>query len=100
MDLLSLNYSGLIIAFSTLLFIGIGHIFVVKGEYYFSKKIWPLSLIIGLILIVLSFIVKSIIISGILGCISVTFFWAVHEFFKQEERVKKGWAKKNPKRKY
>ena len=33
-----MNYSGFIIGAATFLLIGLFHVVVVKGEYYFSKK--------------------------------------------------------------
>ena len=43
-----MNYSGLILGVATFLLIGVFHVIVVKGEYYFSKKIWPLFLATGI----------------------------------------------------
>ena len=87
-----MNYSGLILGVATFLLIGVFHVIVVKGEYYFSKKIWPLFLATGIASLFISLFISSPVISSCL--------WSIRELFEQEERVKKGWFPKNPKRRY
>jgi hypothetical protein len=94
----SMNFFGLILGASMLLVIGAGHIIVVKGEYYFGTRLWPIFLIIGISAIILSAFVKSQIISGILGIAGFTLLWSIHEIVKQKERVRKGWFPENPDR--
>ena len=36
-----MNFESIIIAAATFFIIGIFHPIVIKAEYYFSKKIWP-----------------------------------------------------------
>lgn len=91
-----MNFNGIIIGFITFLIIGIFHPIVIKGEYYFSKKIWSIFLIIGIILLGASLFIKHEILSPILGVTGFTCLWSIKELFEQEERVKKGWY---PKRK-
>jgi hypothetical protein len=93
-----MNVYGLILGLFTLFIIGIGHIIVVKAEYYFGKNVWPAFLIAGLACVLISLVVRNSIVSGMLGVASFTFLWSIHEIIEQEERVKKGWFPKNPKR--
>ena len=72
----------------------------VKAEYYFSKKIYPLFIVAGVVLLILSYFIKNNIASALLGVAGFSSFWSVIEVFEQEERVAKGWFPKNPKRKY
>ena len=44
--------------------------------------------------------VKNIYLSVTFGVISFSCFWSIHELFAQEQRVKRGWFPKNPKRNY
>ena len=90
---------GILIGLSAFIIIGVFHPIVVKGEYYFSKKIWPLFLIIEIILLIFSYITKNnILLSSILGITGFSCLWSIHEIIEQEERVKKGWFPENPKR--
>ena len=47
-----------------------------------------------------SLCVADVLASTLLGVFAFSSFWTIKEIFEQEERVKKGWFPKNPKRKY
>ncbi|MCD6567989.1 MAG: DUF4491 family protein [Dehalococcoidia bacterium] len=94
-----MNFFGLILGAFMLLMIGAGHVMIIKGEYRFGTKLWPVFLIIALCTLVASLFVGSKLISGILAIAGFTFLWSIHEIFKQKERVEKGWFPKNPGRK-
>ena len=95
-----MNYSGIIIGFFAFLITGIFHPVVIKCEYYFSEKIWPVFLIAGLVCLVASLMIEDQILSGILGVFSFVLLWCIRELKEQTKRVQKGWFPKNPKRNY
>lgn len=95
-----MNYNGILIGAIAFFTIGIFHPIVIKSEYYFSKKVWPVFLIVGICFIIGSLAVNYYIVSIIMGVIGFSCIWSIHEIIEQEERVKKGWFPKNPKRKY
>lgn len=92
------NFYGIITAVLSILIIGVFHPIVVKCEYYFSEKIWPLFLVLGL-----AFCAGSVFTSGIisvfLALIGAASFWSIHELKEQTKRVERGWFPKNEKRK-
>ncbi|WMJ81811.1 DUF4491 family protein [Clostridium sp. MB40-C1] len=91
-----MNFHGIMIGVISFLIIGIFHPIVIKGEYYFSKKIWPVFLILGITFILASLYVNNQLVSAALGVAGFSWLWSIHEIFEQEERVKKGWfPKKN-----
>ena len=92
--------AGIIIGICTFLIIGLFHPIVVKAEYYWGTRCWWIFLLLGLAGIVLSLMVSSIILSTLAGVFAFSSFWTIKEVFEQEERVKKGWFPKNPRRKY
>lgn len=94
-----MNFQGVMIGVFSFLIIGIFHPIVIKGEYYFSKKIWPIFLLLGVIFIVLSLNIKDQLLSALFGVTGFSCLWSIHELIEQEQRVKKGWFPKNPKRK-
>jgi hypothetical protein len=96
----NMNYSGLILGVATFLLIGVFHVIVVKGEYYFSKKIWPLFLATGIASLLISLFISSPVISSLIAVFGISCLWSIRELFEQEDRVKKGWFPKNPKRRY
>ena len=93
-----MNYTGLIIAVVTFLIIGLFHPLVIWGEYYFSKKIWPVFALAGLVFLALSVNTDSDMTSSIYAVVATTCFWSILELYEQEKRVEKGWFPKNPKR--
>lgn len=91
-------FSGLIIGAISFLIIGIFHPIVIKCEYYFSEKVWPLFLIGGVIFCILSLFVNQIVISAALAVTGFTMLWSIGELKEQTERVRKGWFPQNPNR--
>lgn len=94
-----MNFFGVIIGLMAFLIIGIFHPIVIKTEYYFGKKVWPVFLIIGIVFLLISIVIDEKTISAIFGVLGFTSLWSIHELIEQEERVKKGWFPKNPNRK-
>ncbi|MDD7793896.1 DUF4491 family protein [Clostridium sp. 'White wine YQ'] len=94
-----MNYYGIIIGIGAFFIIGFLHPLVVKSEFYFGKRIWPLFLIGGIICLVGSISIKEEIASVLLGILGFALFWGIMELFEQENRVNKGWYPRNNKRK-
>ncbi len=95
-----MNFFCLILGAVILFVIWIGHIIVIKGEFYFGTKIWPLFLLIGITALLISLLVKNNFVSGLLAVIGFIFLWAILELFEQKQRTDKGWFPKNPRRRY
>lgn len=93
-----MNWNGIIIGIASFLCIGIFHPIVIKTEYYFSKKVWPVFLTAGLILCGLSVFVENVVISAVIAVAAFSCWWSILELYEQEERVRKGWFPANPKR--
>lgn len=96
----SINWQGLLLGLVAFFTIGLFHPVVVKVEYHFGKRVWPLFLLFGLISSGISLFIYHEFWSIVLGVFGFSSFWSVFEMFKQHERVMKGRAKKNPKRSY
>ena len=91
-------WTGLVIGAVSFLIIGIFHPIVIKCEYYFSARVWPVFLIGGLMACLLSMFARQTVLSAILGVLGFTMLWSIGELKHQEERVRKGWFPVNPKR--
>ena len=73
------------------------------NEYHLAGLfigICTLFLILGIGGVIASLSVDNVILSSLLGVFAFSSFWTIKEVFEQEERVRKGWFPKNPKRKY
>ncbi len=97
---MELHYTGIIIAVSTFLVIGLCHPLVIKTEYYSGTRFWWLFLTLGLAFIAIAFMVENVILSSLLGVCGASLLWGIGELFAQKRRVKKGWFPMNPKRKH
>lgn len=93
-------FTGIIIAISTFLIIGLFHPIVIKTEYYFGTRPWWVYLVVGIVCIVCSLLIANTIFSAIVGVVGASALWGIGELFEQRQRVKKGWFPMNPKRKH
>ncbi len=94
-----MNFNGLIIGIISFLAIGIFHPIVIKCQYYFTDRIWPIFLIGGIIFIGLSVFMRNIILSSAFAVLGFTMLWSIGELKEQTKRVEKGWFPENPNRK-
>ena len=93
-----MNFEGIIIGIGAFLIIGLLHPVVIKAEYHVGKHVWPVFLVGGIIFVILSLFIENIIIVALVGVLGFSLLWSIHELFQQEDRVKKGWFPKNPKK--
>ena len=93
-----MNYHGIILGLGTFLCIGVFHPIVIKCEYHFGVKCWPVFLVLGIAGCIGSLFVESIYISVLLGVFSFSCFWSILELFQQRKRVERGWFPKKEKR--
>jgi len=93
-----MHLTGIIIGAISFLSIGVFHPIVIKSEYYFGKECWPVFLVAGIILMVISALVPGVILSSALAVIGMSSWWSILELFEQEKRVQKGWFPANPNR--
>ncbi|MBQ9395102.1 MAG: DUF4491 family protein [Proteobacteria bacterium] len=100
MDVLpAIHFDGLVIAIVTFIIIGVFHPIVIKAEYYWGTKCWPLFAFFGTFTLAIAMFMENTIISTLLSVLSCTFFWSIIELYHQKKRVLKGWFPMNPKRK-
>ncbi len=94
-----MNFEGALIGAVSFLIIGIFHPIVIKAEYHFGTKTWPVFLLVGIVTLACSLFFDSVVLSAILGIFGFSCLWSIREVFEQAERVKKGWFPRNPNRK-
>lgn len=94
-----LNLSGLIVGAATFLIIIFGRWACIAGEYYFTKNLWYVFLVLGIASLVSALFIERVIPASVLSIFGLTMLWGIHEIIEQEERVAKGWFPANPKRK-
>lgn len=101
MEFLTQNHLlGFIIGLCTFLIIGVFHPIVIKSEYHFGTRCWWVFLLLGLVGIAGTFLIDNILLAILCGVAGFSCLWSIHELIEQQERVRKGWFPRNPKRKY
>jgi len=93
-----ISFTGIFIGLGAFLIIGMLHPVVIKGEYHFGTKIWPLFLLGGIVSIIFSISIHHILVSSLLGVLGFSLFWSILELFEQKKRVEKGWFPKKGKK--
>lgn len=95
-----IHFDGLLIGIVTFLVIGLFHPIIIKAEYHWGTKCWWVFFCLGILGVLISLFIDNVFISALCGVFAFSSFWAIKEIFEQQERVRKGWFPKNPKRKY
>ncbi|MCE1255136.1 MAG: DUF4491 family protein [Anaerolineae bacterium] len=95
---MNLQFSGLILAGLTFFTIGIGHVLVRKLNYDYGTRPAPVILVLGALFIGGSLFSQDNLLSAALGILGLTTLWDGYEFYRQEERIRKGHAPANPNR--
>lgn len=93
-----LTYDGLILGASAVGLIALSRWLCIKGEYYFTKRIWWFFLLVGCGAVLLSVFAVDRLLSAILSVMGFCFLWGIGEVIQQEQRVKRGWFPMNPRR--
>jgi hypothetical protein len=93
-----MNFQGVIIGLVAFVIIGVFHPIVIKSEYYFGVRVWPVFLMVGILSIIASLFIGNAILSAVAGVFGFASLWSIRELQEQVERVEKGWFPKNPKR--
>ncbi|MCR4919298.1 MAG: DUF4491 family protein [Prevotella sp.] len=97
---MQLYFTGIIIAVSTFLTIGLWHPIVIKTEYRWGTRPWVAYLVIGLGCIVAALFIANTLVSAVVGVFGASALWGIGELFAQKRRVEKGWFPMNPKRRH
>lgn len=91
-----MNYYGLLLGLVTLFIIGLGFVWVIRGEYYLGYLWWPYFMGFGIVLVIASLFVPSLWGSALLGIFGASILWGSTELKDQAVRAELGWYPFNP----
>ena len=94
-----MNCFGPFLGLVTLLIIGLGFVWVIKGEYYLGHLWWPYIMGLGILIVIGSLFVPSNWGSALLGVFGASLVWGSTELKEQAVRAEIGWYPFNPKSK-
>jgi hypothetical protein len=92
-----MNFFGLFLGVAALFIIGIGFVWVIRGEYTLGYLWWPYVMGLGCVSIVASLFVTSDWLSALLGIFGASLIWGSTELKEQAVRAELGWYRFNPK---
>ena len=93
-----MTWTGITAGVAIIVLTGLFHPIVVKCEYYFSARVWPVFLVLGLASLGVSLYTENAEVSSVMGILGAILLWCIRELKEQEKRVANGWYPKNPKR--
>lgn len=86
-----MNTFGPVVGLVTLFILGLGFVWVIRGERYLGLSWWPYPLTLGILLALCSACVANDWISALLGVAGASFAWGATEFKEQAIRAELGW---------
>lgn len=86
-----MNFFGLFIGLITFLIIGLGFIWVIRGERYFGYLWWPYVMGLGILVVLGSLFIRSDWGSALLGAFGASLIWGSTELKEQAIRAELGW---------
>ncbi|HEX9840807.1 MAG TPA: DUF4491 family protein [Anaerolineales bacterium] len=86
-----MNWFGLSVGIATLFIIGLGFIWVIRGERHFGYLWWPYAMGTGILCVLASLLLSNDWVSALLGAIGASFIWGSTELKEQAIRGELGW---------
>ena len=86
-----MNWFGFSVGILTLFIIGLGFVWVIRGERYFGYLWWPYVMGLGAVCILASLFISNSWISVILGGFGASLSWGSTELKEQAIRGELGW---------
>jgi len=86
-----MNWFGPSLGLAALFLIGLGFIWVIRGERYFGLPWWPYVMGLGVLLALASAFVQNDWLSALLGVAGASLAWGATEFKDQAVRAELGW---------
>jgi hypothetical protein len=86
-----MNWFGVFLGIATLFIIGLGFVWVIRGESYFGYLWWPYVMGTGILLVFSSLFLASDWPSALVGVFGASVFWGSTELKEQAIRTELGW---------
>jgi hypothetical protein len=86
-----MNWFGALLGLATLFIIGLGFVWVIRGERYFGYLWWPFVMAAGALSVLGSLMVESDLCSALTGILGASILWGSTELKDQAVRAELGW---------
>lgn len=91
-----MSWFGLLLGLATLFIIGLGFVWVIRGEYFLGCYWWPYIMGLGVLLIAGSLWFETTWGSALAGIFGASLIWGSTELKEQAVRAEIGWYPFNP----
>jgi hypothetical protein len=86
-----MNWFGFLVGIATFFIIGLGFVWVIRGERYFGYLWWPYTMGLGLLCVISSSFVSNNWAAVLLGAVGASLLWGSTELKEQAVRGELGW---------
>lgn len=86
-----MNFFGLGVGLATLFIIGLGFVWVIRGEYHLGLLWWPYLMGLGVVLILAAAFIPWDWPAALLGVFGASLVWGATEYKEQAVRAEIGW---------
>jgi len=86
-----MNWFGPLLGIATVFIIGLGFVWVIRGERHFGYLWWPYVSGIGLAAIIASLFIRDVWTSALVGVAGASMAWGATELKDQAVRAELGW---------
>lgn len=86
-----MNWFGISVGVATLFIIGLGFVWVIRGERYFGYLWWPYVMVVGGLCVIGSAFVTNPYGSALFGALGASLLWGSTELKEQAVRGELGW---------
>jgi len=86
-----MSWFGISTGIATLFIIGLGFVWVIRGERYFGYLWWPYVLAAGILCVIVSLFVTNNFIAALIGAFGASLIWGSTELKEQAIRGELGW---------
>ena len=86
-----MNWFGVLLCLVTCFVIGIGFVWVIRGERHLGYLWWPYTMGLGIVLVIGSLLLKNNWASALIGVTGASLAWGSTELKEQAVRAELGW---------
>ncbi len=86
-----MNFFGIAVGLMAFLLIGLGFVWVIRGERHFGYLWWPYVMTLGALLVLAALWVRSDWLAAFLGALGASLLWGATELKEQAIRAELGW---------
>ena len=91
-----MNWPALEVGLAAFVIIGAFHPVVIKAEYYFSKKVWPVFLLAGLLCLWAALCIENTAWACVVSVLGFTSLWSIKGCLNRKNACKKAGLPKIP----